>query len=102
MPVDERRLIGRKLILNWGNLKIEVSKLPYANGVKDPLFDLVGSDVVLANVYEGPDGKPVDEILGKPAGMHGDGTCLEGRTIEDYFTGDEFWRPIGEEIGKYT
>lgn len=98
--MDNRKLLGRKLILNWGNLKVEISKLPYGNGQKDSVFDLVGSDVVLANVYEGEDGKIVDEVLGTPAGMNGDGTCLEGRLIRDYFTRDEFWMTISEAQGK--
>ena len=94
--MDNRKLIGRKLILHWGKLKVEISKLPYGNGQKDPTFDLVGSEVVLANVYKGQDGQVVDEVLGTPAGMNGDGTCLEGRTIQDYFIGDEFWMTIAE------
>lgn len=98
--MDNRKLIGRKLILHWGKLKVEISKLPYGNGQKDPVFDLVGSEVVLANVYKGQDGQVVDEVLGTPAGMNGDGTCLEGRTIQDYFTGDEFWMTIAEAQGK--
>lgn len=93
------KLVGRKLILDWGKLKIELSKLPYAGGAKDPIFDLVGSPVVLANVYEGPDGKLVDEVLGAPAGWKGDGTCLEGYRIENYLTDDGFWMTVGEAKG---
>lgn len=94
--MDNRKLIGRKLILHWGKLKVEISKLPYGNGQKDPVFDLVGSEVVLANVYKGADGQIVDEVLGAPAGMNGDGTCLEGYRLENYFTDDEFWKTIAE------
>jgi len=65
------RLRGRKLILDWGKLKVELVKLPNACSAKDPVFDLHGSPVVLANVYEGPDGKLVDEYLGKPVGVNG-------------------------------
>ena len=50
-----RKFRGRKLILNWGNLKVEISKLPYLNKTKDHLFDLFESDVLLANVYENSD-----------------------------------------------
>jgi len=94
---DNKRIFrGRKLILDWGNIKIELSKLPYFNGQKDPMFELFGSDVVLANVYEGEDGKLTDEILGTPAGIHGDGKCVEGYRIENYLTDDCFWMTIGE------
>lgn len=99
IDIDEsgnRRFRGRKLILHWGKLKVEISKLPYGNGPKDPMFDLVGSEVLLANVYEDENGKLVDEILGVPAGPTGDGRCVEGRTIQDYFTEDEFWRTPNE------
>ena len=90
-------LCGRKLILEWGKLKIEISKLPYGkDNPKDPLFDLVGSKVVLANILEGPDGHKVDEILGAPAGFKGDGTCLEGRKVGDYVSEDVFWMTPGE------
>lgn len=91
---NRHKFVGRKLILHWGKLKVEISKLPYGNGPRDPVFDLVGSEVVLANVYEGPDGKLVDEVLGAPVGYKGDGTCLEGYRIENYFTDDEFWKTI--------
>lgn len=93
------KLVGRKLILRWGKLKIELSKLPYGNGQKDPVFDLVGSEVVLANVYEGPDGKLVDEILGAPAGRKGDGTCLDGMTVNEYLSDDSYWMTVGEAKG---
>ena len=89
--INGRIFRGRKLIINWGKLKVEISKLPYLNNVKSAIFDLAGSDVVLANVYENENGLMEDEILGPPAGMNGDGTCIEGRRIEDYFTGNEFW-----------
>ena len=97
---DSYKLRGRKLILEWGKLKIEISKLPYGNGPKDPVFGLCGSPVVLAKVLEGPDGKLVDEILGPPAGFKGDGTCLEGRTIQEYFTSDDYWMTVGEAKGQ--
>ena len=97
---DSYKLRGRKLILEWGKLKIEISKLPYRDKPKDPVFGLCGSDVVLANVLEGPDGKLVDEILGPPAGFKGDGTCLEGRTIQEYFTSDDYWMTVGVAKGQ--
>lgn len=97
--IEGYKFRGRKLILEWGKLKIEISKLPYQNEVKDLIFDLVGSDVVLANVYEGPDGHMVDEILGKPAGRCGNGTHLDGMSIEDYFTDDSYWKTVGEAQG---
>ena len=87
---------GRKLILDWGKLKIELTKLPYDGGQRDPIFDLHDSDVVLANVYEGPDGKLVDEYLGKPAGIKGDGSCVEGYTIDRYLVDDCFWMTPNE------
>ena len=93
---DKYKFRGRKLILEWGKLKIEISKLPYGKEGKDSLFKLYGSDVILANVYEDSDGKLFDEIIGSPAGPKGDGTCLEGRLLEDYFTGDEFWKAQNE------
>ena len=93
---DERRLRGRKLILNWGKLKLEISKLPFLDGKDKLMFDLFGSDVLLANVYETPDGHLEDEIIGTPAGRCGDGTNLEGYRIEDYVSDDEYWKTIGE------
>jgi hypothetical protein len=50
--------------------------------------------VVLANVYEGEDGKLTDEILGTPAGLHG--KWVEGYGIENYLTDDCFWMTSGE------
>ena len=93
---DERRFRGRKLILNWGKLKLEISKLPFLDDKDNLMFDLFGSDVLLANVYETPDGHLEDEILGKPAGRCGDGTNLEGYKIGYYVTDDEYWKTIGE------
>ena len=93
---DSYKLRGRKLILEWGKLKIEISKLPYGDKPKDPVFDLCGSKVVLANVLEDPAGKLVDEILGPPAGFSGDGKNVEGRTIQDYFVSNEYWMTPGE------
>lgn len=94
--MNERKFRGRKLILHWGKMKIEISKLPYENGVKDPLFDVENSIVLLANVYENVDGQLEDEILGRPAGCNGNGTCIEGRTIQAYCLDDEYWRTPGE------
>lgn len=91
------KLVGRKLILDWGKLKIELSKLPYGNGPRDPVFDLHGSPVVLANVYEGPDGKLVDEYLGKPVGVNGG--FVEGFDIRAYFMDDGFWKTAEEANG---
>lgn len=93
---SERKFRGRKLILDWGNLKIEISKLPYKGTIKDPSFELFGSGVLLANVYENEDGKLVDEILGSPAGFHGNGTDVVGYRIENYATEDMFWYTPGE------
>lgn len=84
---------GRKLILDWGKLKIEISKLPYGPNPKDPLFSIVGSPVVLANVYETEDGRLVDDILGKPAGY---GNNIEGYQISNYITDDCFWKTSSE------
>lgn len=91
-----RKLRGRKLILNWGNLKLEISKLPNRHGADTLIFDLFGSNVLLANVYETPDGHLEDEILGTPAGRCGDGTMLEGYRIENYVTDNGYWETIGE------
>lgn len=90
------KLRGRKLILDWGKLKVELVKLPYVTGAKDTIFDLHGSSVVLANVYEGPDGKLVDEYLGKPAGITGDGSMVEGYKIGKYLVDDCFWMTPNE------
>jgi len=90
---DSYKLRGRKLILEWGKLKIEISKLPYGDKPKDPVFDLCGSQVVLANVLEGPDGKLVDEILGAPAGVNGH---VEGYNVREYLVNDSFWMTPGE------
>ena len=59
----ERKFRGRKLILNWGKLKLEISKLPFLDDKDKLMFDLFGSKVLLANVYEKPDGTLEDEIL---------------------------------------
>lgn len=93
---DERRFRGRKLILNWGKMKLEISKLPFLDGKDNLVFDLFESDVLLANVYETPDGRLEDEIIGKPAGRCGNGTMLEGYRIENYVTDNEYWKTIGE------
>lgn len=77
-----------------GKLKIEISKLPYLDGTDKLIFDLFGSKVLLANVYEGPDGKLTDEILGSPAGCNGH---VEGYNIQQYLVDDGFWMTPGEE-----
>lgn len=93
---NERKFRGRKLILNWGKLKLEISKLPFLDDKDKLVFDLHESDVLLANVYETPDGHLEDEIIGKPAGRCGDGTMLEGYRIENYVIDDGYWKTIGE------
>lgn len=93
---NERKLVGRKLVLDWGKLKIEVSKLPYLDNKDKIIFDLFDSKVLLANVYAKPDGTLEDEILGKPAGWRGDGTMLEGYRIGQYVTDDSYWKTTGE------
>lgn len=93
---NERKFRGRKLILNWGKLKLEISKLPFIDDKDKLVFDLHKSDVLLANVYETPDGHLEDEIIGKPAGRCGDGTMLEGYRIENYVTDNGYWKTIGE------
>lgn len=93
---NERKLVGRKLILDWGKLKIEVSKLPYLDSKDKLIFDLFDSKVLLANVYEKPDGMLEDEILGKPAGWRGDGTMLEGYRIGQYVEDNSYWKTTGE------
>ena len=92
----KRKIRGRKLILNWGKLKLEISKLPFLDGKDKLIFDLFGSNVLLANVYETPDGHLEDEIIGAPAGRCGDGTNLEGYRVENYVTDNEYWKTIGE------
>ena len=79
---------GRKLILDWGKLKLEISKLPYKETVKDPNFALFKSPVLLANVYENANGQLEDEVLGPPVGINGN---VEGYRIEYYASDDEFW-----------
>ena len=88
---ENRRFRERNLILDWGKLKVEISKLPYSDGVKDPMFDLFKSDVILANVYKNPDGRLEDEILGAPAGYEGG-----GQRIQIYFTDDDYWHTPDE------
>lgn len=87
---------GRKLILDWGKLKLEISTLPYPDNKDKLIFDLFDSKVLLANVYEKPDGTLEDEIIGKPAGWRGDGTMLEGYRIGNYVTDNGYWETIGE------
>ena len=97
--IDEngRKFRGRKLILNWGNMKVEISKLPYLGKDKDVMFDLFNSDVLLANVYENPSGQLEDEVIGKPEGINGN---VEGYRIDTYFTENVFWRLPSENIPK--
>ena len=83
-----RKFRGRKLILDWGKLKLEISKLPYKGTIKDPTFDLFESPVLLANVYEDENGKLVDEVLGPPLGVNGH---VEGYRVENYASDDVFW-----------
>ena len=94
--IDEtngRKFRGRKLILDWGKLKLEISKLPYKGTIKDLNFDLFKSPVLLANVYEDENGHLVDEVLGPPAGINGN---VEGYRIGHYASDDEFWCTPGE------
>ena len=89
--IDEtngRKFRGRKLILDWGKLKLEISKLPYKGTIKDPNFALCKSPVLLANVYEDANGQLVDEVLGPPLGVNGH---VEGYRIENYASDDVFW-----------
>ena len=89
--IDEtngRKFRGRKLILDWGKMKLEISKLPYKGTIKDPTFDLFGCPVLLANVYEDENGQLVDEVLGPPLGVNGH---VEGYRIENYASDDVFW-----------
>lgn len=88
-----RKFRGRKLILDWGNLKLEISKLPYRGTIKDPNFNLFESPVLLANVYEDANGQLVDEVIGRPLGINGH---VEGYTIDHYASDDEFWMLPGE------
>lgn len=96
MENNERKLIGRKLILDWGKIKLEIVKLPNVVKGKDPIFDLYESEVLLANVYENANGQLEDEILGKPAGPNGDCSCIEGMRVENYATDNCFWKTTGE------
>ena len=91
----KKKLIGRKLILNWSSegkpdLVIELTKKVRGTEKEKALFELFGTNVVLANVYEDENGKVVDEPLGKPEGMH-DGH-VEGYRIERYMVENGFWR----------
>ena len=92
---ENRKFIGRKLILDWGKAKLEITKLPYADGSKDPMFATFGSPVLLANVYKTKDGHLEDEIIGVPEGHDGN---AQGYEVEYYVAGDEFWRVSGEQI----
>lgn len=69
-------------------------KLPYLDSKDKLVFDMFGSDVLLANVYEGPAGKLADEILGSPAGCNGH---VEGYTIQQYLVDNRFWMTPGEK-----
>jgi len=91
--IENRKFIGRKLILDWGNLKLEIAKLPYGDGPKDPMFTVFDSPVLLANVYKTADGHLEDEIIGTPEGHNGN---VQGYEVEYYVADDEFWRTAGE------
>lgn len=92
---ENRKFVGRKLILDWGNLKLEIAKLPYGDGPKDPMFAIFGSQILLANVYETTDGHLVDEIIGIPEGHNGNS---EGFKVNQYVSDNGFWRTLGEQI----
>lgn len=92
---ENRKFVGRKLILDWGKLKLEIAKLPYGDGPNDPVFATFGSQVLLANVYKTKDGQLVDEIIGIPEGHDGH---LEGFKVNQYVSDNEFWRAVGEQI----
>ena len=93
---ENRKFIGRKLILDWGKAKLEITKIPYGGGPKDPMFATVGSPVLLANVYRTSDGRLEDEIIGIPEGHNGN---AQGYDVNTYVAGDEFWRFEGEQLG---
>ena len=90
---ENRKFVGRKLILDWGKLKLEITKLPYGGGPKDPMFTVFDSPVLLANVYKTADGHLEDEIIGTPEGHNGN---AQGYDVNNYVEGDEFWRTAGE------
>lgn len=89
-----RKFVGRKLILDWGKLKLEITKLPYG-GSKDPVFTAFDNPVLLANVYKTVDGHLEDEIIGTPEGHNGN---AQGYEVNEYVYGDEFWRAFGEQV----
>lgn len=93
---EDRKFVGRKLILDWGKAKLEITKLPYSDGSKDPMFDTFGSPVLLANVYKTKDGHLEDEIIGIPEGHNGNS---EGFEVNQYVWDNNFWRAFGEQIG---
>ncbi len=92
---ENRKFVGRKLILDWGKLKLEITKLPYGDGPKDTVFATFNSSVLLANVYKTEDGHLEDEIIGIPEGHNGH---LEGYEVGQYVWDDNFWRAFGEQI----
>ena len=92
---ENRKFVGRKLILDWGKARLEITKLPYG-GSKDPVFTAFNSPVLLANVYKTSDGHLEDEIIGTPEGHNGN---VQGYDVNNYVEGDEFWRALGEQIG---
>ena len=92
---ENRKFVGRKLILDWGKAKLEITKLPYGGGSKDPMFTVFGSPVLLANVYKTKDGHLEDEIIGIPEGHDGH---VQGYDVNQYVLGDGFWRAFGEQI----
>ncbi len=92
---EKRKFVGRKLILDWGKAKLEIAKLPYGDGSKDPVFTIFGSPVLLANVYRTSDGRLEDEIIGVPEGHNGN---AQGYDVNTYVAGDEFWKLGTEDI----
>ena len=92
---ENRKFVGRKLILDWGKLKLEITKLPYVDGLKDPMFATCGGTVLLANVYKTADGHLEDEIIGTTEGHNGNS---QGYEVGQYVWDDNFWRAFGEQI----
>ena len=92
---ENRKFVGRKLILDWGKLKLEITKLPYGNDPKDPVFTTFSSPVLLANIYKTADGHLEDEIIGAPEGHNGNS---QGYEVGQYVWDDNFWIAFGEQI----
>lgn len=92
---ENRKFVGRKLILDWGKATLVITKLPCGGGPKDPVFDTFGSPVLLANVYKTKYGNLEDEIIGVPEGYDGH---VQGYDVNHYVEWDGFWRAFGEQI----